>query len=151
MRAVYDLLTVTCGLFDLHQQSVRRISPEETRIEPEVFERRAANRARDPPPLHPIPQPRAAGGRICVMANCTGATDLLELPERHQSTAQSSIARPHHVACQVRRAAQHFGKPRPVPARQFQIEVTNRRDFDAIVPQKAHPTYADKRSVPVDP
>jgi len=38
-----------------------------------------------------------------------------------------------------------------VAARQFQVEVSNRRDFDAVVPQEAHPTHADKACVPVDP
>lgn len=36
-------------------------------------------------------------------------------------------------------------------ARQFQIEITDRRDLDVIVPQKLLPTHADKGGVSVDP
>jgi hypothetical protein len=151
VHAVHDLLAVTRSPFDPHQQCVRRISPEKSRIEPEVFERCATDRARDPPALHPTPQPRAAGDRICSMPKCARTTDLRGLPDRHQSTAHSSTTPLRHAAHQVRRAAQNFGKPRPVAARQFEVEVTKHRDFDAIVAEKAHPTHAHKHSVPVDP
>ena len=149
--AIHDLLTLAGAPVDLRQQGVGRVSPEEPCIGPEVFERGAADRAGDPPALHPTPQPRAAGDHICGMPMYTRPADLRRLPDPYQSAAHSSTARLRHVAHQMRRAAQNVGKQRCVAARQAQVEVANRCDLDVVMPQEAPAAHSDKGSVPIDP
>ncbi len=150
-RSIHDLLTLSCAAFNPHQESVRWVRPEQPRVEPEVLERPSADRAREPPALHPAPQPRAAGKGICRVPTCAGPANLCWLPDRHQPAAHSAAARLRHVTHQVRRAAQNVGKQRRMAARKAQVEVAHRRDLDGIVPQQAPTTHAEEGSVPVKP
>lgn len=87
----------------------------------------AADRARDTPPLHPTPPPRVADDGMCVLPEGAHSAEPHRLPDRHQSAAVSSATRRRHGAAQIRRTAQDFGKYRLVPARQSEVEVSNRR------------------------
>lgn len=49
------------------------------------------------------------------------------MPDHHRSNAASSTTGLRHVAKQVRRTARDFAKYGLMPARQFQVEVSNRR------------------------
>jgi len=104
VRAGHDPLTVTSSALDPHQQRVGWVSPEQSLIEPEVLKRCAADRARDPPALHPAPQPRATSKGVCGMPICAGSANLRNLPDPHQSAAHSSMARLHHIAHETGRA-----------------------------------------------
>src|SRR6478736_8134845 len=97
-RSIHDLLALACTAFDHHQQSIRRINPEKPRIESEVFERDAADRAGEPPALHPTAQPRPASEGACCVSMRAGSADLWGLPDRHQSAAHSAAARLRHIA-----------------------------------------------------
>lgn len=90
-------------------------------------DRCAADRARDTPPLDPTPPPRVAGDGMCVLPEGAHSAEPHRLPDRHQSAAVSSATRRRHGAEQIRRTAQDFGKYRLVPARQSEVEVSNRR------------------------
>ena len=150
-RSIHDSLAVACVAFDLHQQSIRRVSPEKPRIEPEVFECGAADRAGEPPTLHPTAQPRPTGKHVRCVPMRAGSADLWRLPDRHQAAAHSAAARLCHVADQMRRAAQNIGKHGRVAARQAQVDVAHRWNLDTAVPQEAFAAHPDKGSVPVDP
>jgi len=74
--AIHDQLALAGTAVDPRQQGVGRVSPEEPRIGPEVFERGAADGTGNPPALHPAPQPRAVGKHIRGMAMRAGPADL---------------------------------------------------------------------------
>jgi hypothetical protein len=120
------LLPFTGDVFDLREQCVGWVSPEEPRVEPEVLKLCTADWARDLPPLHPTPQSRVMGDGIRAMPHCARTTDLRGLPYRYQSTVHSSTARLRHVPQHLLGATQSFGKLGPITAGQFQVEVSDR-------------------------